>query len=340
MVMTNKALRIGPVTIQPPTILAPLAGITDLPFRLMAKDAGCGLVCSEMISANGLVYGSKKTFKMLESTDRERPLSIQIFGADPGIMAEAARMVEGAGADILDINFGCSVKKVVKTDSGVALMRDPQRAEKIMIAVRKAIAIPLTIKIRSGWDPSGKQAFEIASMAEQCGVDALCLHPRTAGQGFGGKAYWPLIAALKQKLSIPLIGNGDITSPELAHDMFEQTGCEGIMIGRAALSDPDIFRRTSLFLENKIAEPLSLDDHFRMMGNYLKNSIDHHGESIACNMMRSRLGFLVKGLPGCSTFRKKLVLTTCEKDIRDCLSAFQLYLDSDHGKEQLARSDS
>lgn len=331
--MSTSELKIGNIVISPPTVLAPLAGITTLPFRMMIKNVGCGLVCSEMVSANGLVYGSQKTRIMMESNTTERPLSIQIFGSDPDKMAEAARMAEEAGADILDINFGCSVKKVVKTDSGVALMRDPKRTELILTAVRKAITIPLTIKIRSGWEASGRQAFEIAAIAEHCGVDALCLHPRTAGQGFSGTAHWPLIAALKKNVSIPVIGNGDITSHEDARRMIRETGCDGIMIGRAAMSDPDIFRRTALFLENKPVPPLPLGDLFAMMKKFMTDSMQYHGEEIACKMMRSRLGFLVKGLPGCSAFRKSMTSISTEKEALELIDAFRCYLDSDEGRD-------
>ena len=179
-------MHIGAVKLDNPTILAPLAGITNLPLRLLAKEAGCGLVCSEMISSNGLVHQSAKTHRLMESTPREKPLSVQIFGSDPGIMAEAARIVAAAGADILDINFGCSVRKVLKTGSGSALMKTPDRARGVLRAVCAAVDIPVTIKIRSGWEATGKQALEIAGIAEDCGVAALAVHPRTASQGFRG----------------------------------------------------------------------------------------------------------------------------------------------------------
>ena len=181
-------MQIGTLKLTNPSILAPLAGITDLPFRLLVKEAGCGLVCSEMISSNGLVHGSPKTLKMLSSQPEEKPLSVQIFGADPSIMAEAAQIVESSGADILDVNFGCSVKKIVKTGSGAALMREPKVTEKLLTTIRKAIKIPLTIKIRSGWEASGNEAIAIARIAESSGVDAVVVHPRTATQGFRGKA--------------------------------------------------------------------------------------------------------------------------------------------------------
>ncbi|MBU4037762.1 MAG: tRNA-dihydrouridine synthase family protein, partial [Proteobacteria bacterium] len=181
-------MKIGSIIINNNTVLAPLAGITNLPFRLIAKKAGCGLVCSEMVSANGIAYGSKKTLQMLDSLPEEHPVSFQIFGSDPSIMAEAAIIVESLGADIIDINFGCSVKKVVKTGAGVALMKEPGRAEAILKAIKNSVKIPVTIKIRTGWEKSGEQALKTAEIAENCGIDAIAVHPRTASQGFRGVA--------------------------------------------------------------------------------------------------------------------------------------------------------
>jgi len=225
---------IGAVGVPNRTVLAPLAGIGNLPFRLLCKEGGAGLVCAEMVSAKGLVYGSSKTRAMLASAPAERPLSLQIFGADPESMAEAARMVAAAGADILDINFGCSVRKVVKTGAGVALMRTPRTAAAVLQAVRQAVDIPLTVKIRSGWSAAGEQALEIARIAADCGVDAVAVHPRTASQGFAGRADWSLIGRVKALLPIPVIGNGDINTPEDAARMRDETGCDAVMVGRAA----------------------------------------------------------------------------------------------------------
>ena len=312
--MKHDSFIIGNIKISPPTVLAPLAGITNLPFRSMVKGKRCGLVCSEMVSANGLVYGSDKTFRMLRMSDEERPLSVQIFGSDPAMMAQAALMVQDAGADILDINFGCSVKKVIKSFAGVALMREPKRSERILTAVREVITIPLTLKMRTGWDPSGKEAFELASIAEHCGVDALCLHPRTARQGFSGTAHWPLIAAIKKHVAIPVIGNGDIVTAERALAMKRETGCDGVMIGRAALHDPDIFRRTALLFTGKPYGPVALSVHFAMIERYLDDMVSYHGENVACKMLRGRLGALIKGFHGSSSFRKSISEVSTRKE--------------------------
>ncbi len=337
--MKNRILNIGNVKISPPTVMAPLAGITNLPFRRIVKDAGCGLVCSEMISANGLVFESEKTRRMIDTDENERPLSIQLFGSKPEIMAEAAGLIEAHGADIIDINCGCSVKKVTKTFSGSAMMKDPENAEAVYSAVRAAIKIPLTVKIRSGWDSSGKQAFEIAKIAENCGVDAVTLHPRTASQGFRGKSDWSLIKKLKETITIPVIGNGDILSPEDGLKMFEATGCDGIMIGRAAIGDPAIFTRTKRLLMN--LPPLSpdIDAHFNMMERYLEANVSYMDELVACKIMRSRLSWFVKGLPGCNNFRKEVVKITSAQEARDLIHHFRRYLKTEEGVEKLMRCD-
>ena len=299
-------LHIGGLRLANPLVLAPLAGINNLPFRLMVKRSGCGLICSEMISSNGLVHRSIKTLRMLASDVSEKPLSVQIFGADPDIMAEAARMVEASGADLLDINFGCSVRKIVKSGSGVALMRDAGLSERILTAVRKATRIPLTIKIRSGWDASGEQAMQIARIAEGCGIDALAVHPRTARQGFGGRADWRLIKRIKATVAMPVIGNGDIQTPADALAMQKATACDGLMIGRAAIGNPWLFRQILDTLEGHTPQEVSAAERFTVMRAYLKASVDYIGELHACRMMRSRLAWFVKGLPNASRFRDSL----------------------------------
>lgn len=297
---------IGPVKIEHPTVLAPLAGITNLPLRLLAKEAGCGLVCSEMVSANGLVHGAAKTHQMLASTPAEKPLSLQIFGSDPAIMAQAARIVQDSGADILDINCGCSVRKILKSGSGSALMRDLAATRRILEAVRAAIDIPLTLKMRTGWDQSGDQAVELANIAESSGVNAVILHPRTARQGFGGAADWRLIAKLKDCLSIPVIGNGDITEPEHALHMMAETGCDAVMVGRAAIGNPLIFSQINDLLAGRQPRPISLRARAEVMERYVEDSVRYLGETRACYMLRSRLAWFAKGLSHASHFRQAI----------------------------------
>ncbi len=299
-------MKIGPLELTNPVILAPLAGITNLPFRLMVKNSGCGLVYSEMVSANGLIHKSKKTFRLLDSRPEEKPLAVQIFGTDPSIMAEAARIVASSGADILDINFGCSVKKVVKTGAGVALMQNPEQTEKLLTAVRKAVHIPLTIKIRTGWDRSGKQAQNIAQVAANCGVDAICVHPRTATQGFRGCADWSIIAAVKKCVAMPVIGNGDVMTPVDAQKLLSATGCDAVMIGRAAIGNPQIFSQIIRQLNGLPIKPFDLDHHVTQMIDYFESSIEYLGEKQGCRMMRSRLGWFVKGLHSNKIFRETI----------------------------------
>lgn len=320
--MITAPLKIGSLVLENGLVFAPLAGITNLPLRLLAKEAGCGLVCSEMISANALFYKTPKTFRLMDSLPEERPLSIQIFGADPAIMAAAAKMVVSAGADILDINFGCSVKKVVKTGAGAALMRTPQLAREILTAVRQAITIPLTIKIRSGWDTSAQQAYDIARIAEDCGIDAIAFHPRSATQGFGGSADWSHIARLKEMVDLPVIGNGDIGTYEDAYKMKRDTACDGIMIGRAAIGNPFIFSRIIAVENNMDVQGPNLSQRFEVLRRYLDASVDYIGEYAACQMMRSRLCWFVKGLPHASQFRDSIRRISSRKEAHDRIDEF------------------
>ncbi len=299
-------MKIGSLCLKHITVLAPLAGITNLPFRRMVKEAGCGLVCSEMISANALSYGSKKTINMMQTHAAERPVSIQIFGADPDLMAHAADMAQAAGADIIDINFGCSVKKILKSGAGAALMKDAEKSRRILSAVRNRISIPLTVKIRSGWDPSGKDALLISQIARDCGVDAVTVHPRTATQGFSGKADWALIRQVKDTISLPVIGNGDIAVPEDARDMLAQTGCDAVMVGRAAMGNPWIFSQIHDLLATGRYEEVTMEERFCFMKKYAAASVEYIDEIHACRMMRSRLTWFVKGLPGSRRFRESI----------------------------------
>lgn len=315
-------MKIGALTLDNPTILAPLAGITNLPFRLIVKAAGCGLVCSEMISANGLVRHSEKTHRMLASSPADKPLSIQIFGAQPDMMADAAQMVEASGASMVDINFGCSVKKIVKTGSGVALMREPERSEALLKAVRRAVSIPLTIKIRSGWDPSGQQALRLSKIAVDCGVDAIAVHPRTATQGFGGRADWSLIARIKRGVPLPVIGNGDIFSAEDAVRMMAESGCDYVMIGRSAVANPWIFKQIVARIKGNDEPPADPALRFETMRRYLEATVEYAGEKQACLMMRSRLGWFAKGLPHSSHFREAIKRISTESEGRELIDSY------------------
>jgi len=315
-------MKIGTLALENNTVLAPLAGVTNLPFRLIAKKGGCGLVCSEMISSYGIVYGAKKTLRMLESLPEEKPVSFQIFGSDPSVMAEAARIVESSGADIVDINFGCSVKKIVKSGAGVSLMRDPGKAEAILKSVRNSIKIPLTVKIRTGWGGTGEEAVTIAKIAENCGVDAVAVHPRTAGQGFRGKADWTVISKVRQSVSMPVIGNGDIIVAEDAVEMINKTGCNGVMIGRTAIGNPWIFSQITTLQEGDPVQPVGLVRRFEAMKEYLKVTVEYLGEKQACFMMRSRLGWFVKGLASSAVFRESIKRISSELEAQEIIDSY------------------
>ncbi|MGD8882290.1 MAG: tRNA dihydrouridine synthase DusB [Desulfobacterales bacterium] len=316
-------MQIGSVKLENQTILAPLAGITNLPFRLLAKEAGCALVCTEMVSAHGLVNKSSKTVRLMDSQPEEKPLSVQIFGSDPAIMAEAAGLVESSGADIIDINFGCSVRKIVKNGAGAALMRAPKTAEALIKSVRKAVRIPLTIKLRTGWNPTGDQAFNLSEIAEACGVDAIAIHPRTATQAFSGRADWSIIAALKKRAHIPVIGNGDIFSAKNAIDMLEQTHCDAVMIGRSAIGNPIIFSQVLARIRGEEEPEADLDHHFEIMIRYMQESVKYFGEEIACRMMRSRLCWFAKGLRNSSKFRKSINHISTQTEALQRIEAFR-----------------
>ncbi len=319
-------MNIGSLHLDNVTVLAPLAGITFSPFRLLAKETGCALVCSEMISANGLVYNSIKTHELLKSQAEEKPLSVQIFGSDPAIMAEAAAVVEASEADILDINLGCAVKKVLKTGSGAALMKEPQKVERIFQRVRKRVDIPLTIKIRSGWEASGSQALTIAEIAENNGIDALTVHPRTATQGFGGNADWSLIKAVKMSVSIPVIGNGDIALPEDAVKMMATTGCDAVMIGRAAVGNPWIFSQVISLLQGADVTFPDLEQRFETMATFVTSTVDFFGENRACTILRGQLGWFVKGLKYSSKFRESIKRISTKQEALTLVKQYKDFL--------------
>lgn len=299
-------MHIGPIEIASPTVFAPLAGISDLPMRLLAKAAGCGLVYSEMISANALVRGHVKTQELLCSSPAEKPLAVQLFGSDPALVADAARRAVAHGADIVDLNFGCSVKKILKSGAGAALMQEPLKAAALLRAVRAAIAVPLTIKLRAGWDPSGEQALLLTRVARDCGVDAVAVHPRTARQGFSGRADWTLIARIKTLMEIPVIGNGDVVSAEDALAMFAATGCDAVMVGRAAIGNPFIFAQIGDRLAGRPERTVSAAERIAVMRRYAAASIETLGETRACRILRSRLAWFVRGLPRASHFRQAI----------------------------------
>lgn len=283
--------------------MAPLAGITNLPFRIIVKNLGAGLVTTEMISAKGLTLGHQRTFKYLKSHPDEKPLSVQIFGPDPDVMAAAAQIAIEKGADIIDINMGCPARKVVKTGSGSTLLRVPQRAREIVSAVRRVCSVPLTVKIRAGWSPDQPVALEIARIIEDCGADAITIHPRYATQGFSGHADWSIIAEAKSHLKIPVIGNGDVFSPSLAIEMKQQTACDGVMIGRGAVGNPWIFKQTLEMAQGHEIIPPGLSERRALITEHFRLLSLDMGEPKASKVIRGLLLRYTKGLPNSSRFR-------------------------------------
>ncbi|OGW51355.1 MAG: tRNA dihydrouridine synthase DusB [Nitrospirae bacterium RBG_19FT_COMBO_42_15] len=322
-------MQIGNLKIENKLILAPMAGITNLPFRLIVKDEGCGLVVSEMVSAIALVRNGKKTRDLLNSDPYERPLAVQLFGSEPQIMAEAARIVEGFGVDILDINMGCPAKKVVSSGSGSALLRDPLRIKAIIEAVRAAVTIPFTVKIRSGWDSKSTNYLEIGRIAEECGVDAITLHSRTAAQGFGGRSDWSHIAELKKVLNIPVIGNGDIKTPEDAMRMLDETCCDGIMIGRGALGNPWIFSRTLKYIEEGVLQkPPSEKEIHLTIKRHIEMLADYMGDKWAVREFRKHISWYTKGLFHSADFRKSVIHIDSMEALMDETEAYFETLES------------
>jgi len=315
-------LEIGNIRLKNRFILAPMAGITNLPFRLLIKSLGAGLVYSEMVSSMGLHLNQKKTMEYIISDPAEKPLAVQIFGSDPSIMAMAAQKVIDNGADIVDINMGCPVKKVTKTGAGAALLKNFDKAKKIMSSVRIACNVPLTVKIRTGWSNDEITACDAARLVEDCGADAVILHARTASQGYSGYADWNMIARVKECVKIPVIGNGDVNEPEDIFRMMEQTGCDGVMIGRASSRNPWIFRQAVEFEKGKTLYNPDVSERRRLIMEHYKHLTNAVGNRRAMLCMRGLLLRYTKGLPGSSRFRE---VFTKIKDFKSLISAMDGY---------------
>jgi len=290
-----------------PLVLAPMAGITDFPFRMICKEMGAGLVYSEMLSVEALVREHKRTFGMLHTDTRERPVVFQIFGSKPESMAEAAQIVSLGEVDFIDINMGCPVPKVLRSGAGSALMRDLGLATEIMAAVVGASSVPVTVKIRLGWDAQNIVAVDFARAAERTGIVAVTVHGRTKAQGFSGTADWGMIKVVKDSVGIPVIGNGDVRSGMDARRMIDETGCDGVMIGRAIEGNPWIFREAKQYLETGVVPPLpTLDERKSIMLRHLNDMVRLAGEDIGVLEMRKHLSWYTKGLQGGAEFRERI----------------------------------
>ena len=307
--MKNKIhpLSIGGVTLPNNLMLAPMAGVTDLPFRLLCKEQGAGLLCMEMVSAKAILYKNKNTEALLTIDPRERPVSLQLFGSDPEIMAEIAHRIEDRPFDILDINMGCPVPKVVNNGEGSALMKNPQLAGKIIEKTVKAINKPVTVKIRKGFDDAHVNAVEMAKIAEASGAAAVAVHGRTREQYYSGKADWDIIRQVKEAVSIPVIGNGDIRTAEDVIAMQEQTGCDGFMIARGAEGNPWIFRQILHYFETgEHLEKPSLSEVSEMILRHARMMIEYKGEYTGMHEIRKHAAWYTSGYPNSSRFRGKI----------------------------------
>jgi tRNA-dihydrouridine synthase B len=316
-------LNISTVKLENPVVLAPMAGVTDAPFRKIVKRFGPGLLCAEMVSATALHFQNVKTRDLICVNPAEKPLSIQIFGSKPDIMAEAARFVAACGADIIDINMGCPVSKVVKNGEGAALLNDLPLAKRIIRAVVASVTLPVTVKFRLGWDEEHIVAPRLAKIAEECGAAAVAVHGRTRNQFYHGHAAWEEIGRVKAAVSIPVIGNGDVDSPEAARTLMEQIGCDGVMIGQAACGNPWIFRQVTAYLqENRMLPGPSLAERFQTVRDHLELQVAYCGETRAIKEMRKHLAWYFKGLPGSARFRDVINTLTGWAEVRRALTEY------------------
>jgi len=299
---------VGGVVIDPPFVLAPMAGLTDSPMRRVCRRAGASLVWTEMVSAEGIVRGGAKTARLLAFHEDERPIAFQLFGARPDSMGAAAAVLSRMRPDLIDINAGCPAKKVVRSGSGAALMRDLSLLAEIARAVVEASGLPVAAKIRSGWDDSSVNAAEAARVLADAGISAVAVHPRTRAQGFLGRADWRVIRAVRSSVAIPVIGSGDVRSPEDANRMLDETGCDAVMIGRAAVGNPWVFSEAvALWRGERAPAPPSLADRIRLAASHLDLMVEDKGERTGVLEMRKHLVAYLRGFPGVSALRAELV---------------------------------
>ena len=313
-------MRIGNVVLENNIILAPMAGVTDLPFRLLCKEQGVGMTCTEMVSAKAISFHNKNTESLLEISEKERPVSLQLFGSDPDIISEVASYIEERPFDILDINMGCPVPKVAGNGEGSALMQNPKLVGEIIYKTARAIKKPVTVKIRKGFSEKNVNAVEIAKIAEANGAAAIAVHGRTREQYYSGKADWDIIRQVKEAVKIPVIGNGDVDSPQKAKELLEQTGCDGIMVGRGARGNPWIFREIKAYLEKGELIPRPSKDEIKsMMLRHARMQIEYTGTYTGIREMRKHISWYTAGFPGSAKLRGAINLVETYEELEQLL---------------------
>ncbi|HBF7961614.1 TPA: tRNA dihydrouridine synthase DusB [Clostridioides difficile] len=318
-------MKIGNLELKNKVFLSPMAGVTDLPFRLICKEQGCGLLYTEMINGKALCYDDENTKKMLKIEEEEHPVAVQIFGSEPEFMGRAAEIMNDYSNEILDINMGCPAPKVVKNGDGSALMKNPKLAEEVLRAVVKNSKKPVTLKIRKGWDDNSVNAVEIAKIAEDCGISALAIHGRTREQFYKGKADWDIIAEIKKNLSIPVIGNGDVFTIEDSINMLDKTGCDAIMIGRGAQGNPWIFKRINHYMNTgEILPEPTLNEKISTAIKHLKLAVEEHGEYVAVREMRKHIAWYLKGLRNSAKLRDEINKI---EDYQEVVSKLEYYME-------------